>query len=128
MEDNLASIGDSEKLQGINSLLAAGDIECDKCGATIRYLERYCCNSHECPTCGAEFGSAVEIEGHFSQQHSHEPPRGTRYCVDCSLRSGYLKIVRNKKLREIFPAMLTLRDEEEIESKPVPYDLNQEAE
>jgi len=115
MEDNPASLSPSEKLQSISSLIATGDIACDKCGAAIRYMERYCCNSHECPICGAESGSATESEGHFSQQHPHEPPRGTRYCVDCGLKAGYLKIVRNKKLQAPFPAMLTLRDEEEIE-------------
>lgn len=110
MEENPISSG-SDIPQGVNSLLAAGDIACDKCGAQIKHLERYCCNTHECAVCGATFEGVTQLEGHFSQQHPGVPTKGTRYCVNCSLKAGYLKTVKNKKTDAVFPAMLVLRDE-----------------
>jgi len=115
MENRKAPLSESERLRGINSLLGIGEVECDKCGKIIRHLDRYCCNNRECLICGAMFDTIAERSSHFSQQHPTETPRGTRYCVDCSFKAGYLKMVRNKKTGEVFPAMFVLRDEEAIE-------------
>ena len=115
MDDKNVSLSDSERLRGINSLLGIGEVECDKCGKIIRHLDRYCCNTCECPICGAVFETMVERDSHFGQRHPSETPRGARYCVDCSFKAGYLKMVRNKKTGEVFPAMFALRDEEVIE-------------
>ncbi len=106
----------TDKLGRDISLLSVGEVKCDKCGKLIRHLDRYCYNSNECPVCGAAVDSLLALDVHLSLQHPTEPPRGTRYCVDCSLKAGYLKMVRDKKTGEVFPAMLVLRDEEEIES------------
>ncbi len=115
MKDKQVSLTDSEKVQGVISLLGVGEVKCDKCGKMIRHLDRYCCNTHECPRCGTIFDTIVELDAHFSQQHPRESSRGTRYCVDCSFKNGYLRMVRNKKTGEEFPAMFVLRDEEVVE-------------
>ena len=107
MDDKWTSLTEPERLRGINSLLAIGEVQCDKCGKTVRHLERYCCNTLECPTCEASFDTITELKGHFGQQHPLESSRGARYCADCSLKAGYLKMVRNKKTGEIFPVMFT---------------------
>ena len=120
MDDKQDLPTEVERLHGINSLLGVGEVECDKCGKMIRHLDRYCCNTHECPICGAIFETIVEREGHFSQQHPRESSRGTRYCVECSFKAGYLKMVRNKKTGEVFPAMFVLRDEEVVEDSRPP--------
>ncbi len=118
MEEKHVSLTDTEASPGIISLLSVGDVKCDKCGKMIRHLERYCRSTHECPICGAIFDTVAELNTHFSQQHPQEPSRGTRYCVDCSLKNGYLKKVRNKKTGEVFPAMFALRGEEVEDNKP----------
>ena len=114
MDDKQVSPTGLERLHGINSLLGIGEVKCDKCGKTIRHLDRYCCNTHECPVCGAIFDATAKRDGHFSKQHPHETSRGTKYCVDCSFKAGYLKMVRNKKTGKVFPAMFVSRDEEVI--------------
>jgi len=120
MNDKQVLPAELERLRGINSLLGVGEVECDKCGKTIRHLDRYCCSTHECPICGAAFETIAERDGHFSQQHPKKTSRGTRYCVDCSFMAGYLNMVQNKKTGEVFPAMFVSRDEEVIteDSKP----------
>jgi len=115
MDDRQASVTESERLRGINSLLGVGEVECDKCGKIIRHLDRYCCNIRACPICRATFDTVAERDSHFGQRHPGETSRGTRYCVDCSFKAGYLKMVRNKKTGEVFPAMFVLRDEEAVE-------------
>ncbi|MBI2831457.1 MAG: hypothetical protein HYX79_04285 [Chloroflexi bacterium] len=115
MEDNPISLTGSEIPQGVNSLLAGGEVKCDKCGETIKHLERYCSNSHECFVCGTALETVMLLEGHFSQEHSGVASRGTRYCVNCSLKAGYLKTVKNKKTDTVFPAMFVLRDELSLE-------------
>ena len=122
MNDNQTSPIEFEKLRGVNSLLGIGDVECGKCGRIIRHLDRYCYNTRECPICGAVFDTIAERDGHFSQRHPNEPSRGTRYCVDCSRKAGYLKMVRNKKTGKILPVMFVLRDEEIIEEESGPPD------
>ncbi len=114
MDDKQVSPAELKKLRGVSSLLGIGEVECDKCGKIIRHLDRYCCNTRECPICGAMFDNIAERDGHFSQQHSQEISRGTRYCVDCSFKAGYLRMVRNKKTGEVFPAMFASRDEEVV--------------
>ena len=104
----------SEKLQGIISLLSTGEVKCDKCGKVIHHRDRYCCNTHECPYDGLVFETAEELNKHFSEKHTQQPVRAARYCTEDSLKAGYLKIVQNKKTGEVFPAMLVLRDEEEV--------------
>ena len=42
------SATESEKLQGIISLMGIGEVACDKCGRVIRHMERYCSNTREC--------------------------------------------------------------------------------
>ena len=101
-----------DKLFGIISLLSIGELKCDKCGKSIRHLERYCDNTQECPFDGNIFNTVEELNKHFSQQHPQVPARGTRYCVEDSLKAGYLKMVRNKKTEQVYPAMFVLRDEE----------------
>jgi len=120
MNDKQVSPAELERLRGVSSLPGIGEVECDKCGKIIRHLDRYCCNTHECPICGAAFETIAERDGHFSQQHLKKTSRGTRYCVDCSFKAGYLKMVQNKKTGEVFPAMFVSRDEELIteDSKP----------
>ena len=114
MEDEQGVLTDSERLKDIISLLGVGEVKCDKCGKMIKHLDRYCYNTRECPICGAICDTLTELDIHFSQQHPREPSRGTRYCVDCGLKAGYLKMVREKKTGELFPAMFALRHEEEI--------------
>ena len=115
MNDKQVPPTELEILRGVNSLLGVDEVECDKCGKIIRHLDRYCCNTHECPICGAMFDAITERDSHFSRKHPQEISRGTRYCVDCSLKVGYLKMVRNKKTGEVFPAMFVSRDENVIE-------------
>lgn len=115
MDEKREQLVDFERMQGVVSLLGVGEVKCDKCGREIRHLARYCCNTHECPLCGAVFDTIAELDAHFSEQHPREPSRGTRYCMDCSLKQGYLRMVRNKKTGEIYPAMFILRDEEQAE-------------
>jgi len=114
MEDEQMSVSESERLQAIISLIGIDEVKCDKCSKMIRDLDRYCCNTHECPICETICNTMTELDAHFSQQHPQDTPRGTRYCVDCSLKAGYLKMVRNKKTGELLPAMFALRDEEVI--------------
>ena len=114
MNDKQVSPTEPERLQGVSSLLSIGEIECDKCGKKISHADRYCCNTHECPACEALFDTITEVHDHFSQKHPHEPSRGTRYCIDCSLKHGHLEMARNKKTGEIFLTIFTLRDEEAI--------------
>lgn len=110
---------ESERVRDVISLLGVGEVECDKCGKIIGHLDRYCCHTHECPICGTVLDSIRELDAHISKQHPREPSRGTRYCVDCSFKAGFLKMVRDKKTGEIFPAMFALRDEEVVlEQKP----------
>ncbi|MBI4186104.1 MAG: hypothetical protein HY530_01185 [Chloroflexi bacterium] len=116
MQDNQVSPAESERLQSIISLLGIGEVVCDKCGRTIKHQDRYCYSIHECPTCSTVFDSLTELHSHFSQQHPRDVSRGARYCVECSLKAGFLKMVRSKKTAEVFPATCVLRDEEETEA------------
>ena len=108
-------MNDIENLRGIISLLSIGDINCDKCGQLIKHLDRYCCNTLECSLCGTILDTTTDLNTHFSQEHSNNPSRGTRYCVNCSLEKGYLKMVRGKKHGEVFPAIFVTRDEETVD-------------
>jgi hypothetical protein len=114
------SATESEKLQGIISMMGIGDVKCDKCGKTIRHMERYCNNSRECYHESTVFNTIAELNNHFIETHSPEQPRGARYCTDCSMKAGYLRTVRNKKTGEVFPAMFALRDEEIVEEGKKP--------
>ena len=114
------SAADSEKLQGIISLMGIGEVKCDKCGKIIRHIERYCCNTHECFHDNTIFNTIAELNSHFAEQHSPEQPRGARYCTECSIKAGYLKMVKNKKTGEVFPAMFALRDEEIVTNNKKP--------
>jgi len=107
---------ESEKLQGIISMLSVGDVNCDKCRNVIRHMDRYCNNTRECHHHLTIFNTIAELNSHFIEEHSPEPARGTRYCIDCSLKAGFLRKVRNKKTGEEFYAMLVLRDEELAEN------------
>lgn len=71
-----------EAAAGINALISMGHINCDKCGREICHGEKYCLNTKERITAVID---------------SHKEERGTRYCKDCSLKAGYLKMVRNVK-------------------------------
>ena len=114
------SPAESERLHGIISMLSVGDLKCDKCGKAIRHMDRYCSNTRECYHCHTVFNSIEELNSHFIEKHAPEPARGARYCIDCSMKEGFLRMVRNKKTGEVFPAMLILRDEEPAEEqKPV---------
>ena len=115
MNNEQVPLADTELPKGIISLLGAGDVICDQCGEIINHLERYCWNTHECPICRTTFDNMQELDTHFSEQHPEQLSRGTRYCIDCSLKQGYLKMVKSKKTGEIFPAMFALRDEEVVE-------------
>lgn len=108
-------VNDIENLRGIISLLSIGDVTCDKCGQLIKHLNRYCCNTLQCPQCNIILGATTELDTHFNQEHTNTPSRGTRYCVDCSLEKGYLKMVKGKKSDEVFPAIFVTRDEERVE-------------
>lgn len=112
------SLSESEKLQGIISMLSIGDVKCDKCGKPIRHMERYCNKTRECHHHHVIFNDVAELNSHFIEEHAPEPARGTRYCLSCSLEAGYLQMVKNKKTGEIYPAMLVLRDEDTIEKEP----------
>ena len=109
------SATESEKLIGVISLLGVGEVKCDKCGKPIRHQERYCSNTRECFHCKTVFNLISELNSHFIESHSPEQPRGTRYCIECSAKAGYLHKVKNKKTGEVFSAMLVLRDEEPAE-------------
>lgn len=80
-----------ERPRSVNSLLGVGEVECDKCRGPIRHLDRYCYNTLECPVCGTSFETIADRSSHFSQQHPEEAPRGTRYCLDCCIKAGYIK-------------------------------------
>jgi hypothetical protein len=116
-EAKQVSLAESEKLTGIISLLSVGDVKCDKCGKDIRHLDRYCNNTRECYHCQTVFNLISELNNHFIEVHSPEQPRGARYCTECSIKAGYLQMVKNKKTGEVFPAMLVLRDEELVENE-----------
>ena len=122
MNDKQISLTESERLHSIISPLGVGEVKCDKCGTMIRHLDRYCCNTHECPFCEVVFDTSIELGSHFRQQHPKEPTRGARYCVDCSFKVGYLKMIRNKKTGQVFPAMFVSRDEEVIAENNRPPD------
>ena len=114
MADEPTLQSDTENLRGIASLLGVGNVACDKCGATIRHLERYCCRAMECPLCHTVFDTEEAHNTHFSQQHPLQTARGTRYCAACSQKNGYLKPVRHKKSGNTFLAVFASRDEEEV--------------
>lgn len=116
-EAKQVSLAESERLTGIISMLSVGDIKCDKCGKPIRHLDRYCNNTRECYHCKTVFNLISELNSHFIEVHAQEQPRGTRYCTECSMKAGYLHMVKNKKTGETFPAMLVLRDEEPVEEE-----------
>ena len=120
MQNEPDALAETKKLQGISSLLSVGETKCDKCGKTIKYRDRYCCNSNECPICGVVFDTVSELNIHFSQQHPQERLRGTRYCTECSFKTGYLKMIRNKKTNEIYPAIFVMRDEELVDNSISP--------
>ena len=113
MDDKQVSPADLENIRGVSSLLGVGEVECDKCGKIIKHLDRYCLNAHECPICEALLDNTADRGSHFGE-HPSETPRGTRYCVDCSLKAGYLRMVRNKKTGVVFPSMFVSRDEEAV--------------
>ena len=113
-EAKQVSAAESERLAGIISELSVGEVKCDKCGKAIRHLGRYCLNTRECYHCKTIFNTIAELNGHFIEKHSPDPTRGTRYCLECSRKAGFLRTVHNKKTGEIFQAMLVLRDEELI--------------
>lgn len=117
-EAKQVSAAESERLAGIISQLSVGDVKCDKCGKAIRHLDRYCINTRECYHCMTVFNTIAELNGHFIEAHNPDQPRGARYCLECSKKAGYLRMVRNKKTGEVFPAMLALRDEEFEPEKP----------
>jgi len=73
----------------VSSLLSIGQVRCDGCGAAIRHGERYCYTSD-------------------TQK---------RYCTDCSLETGYFKVVRDRKSGEVYPAMFVLKDEDLVSEK-----------
>lgn len=90
-ENEQVTRSEHERPRSVNSLLSVGDTTCDKCGRIIRQLDRYYYSTIECPICGATFETIADRDGHFSQEHPHEPTRGARYCQDCSIKAGYLK-------------------------------------
>lgn len=114
------SLAESEKLQGIISMLSVGDIKCDKCGKTVHHMDRYCNNTRQCHHHKTAFNTIAELNSHFIEEHSPEPARGIRYCLQCSIDAGYLQMVKNKKSGDIYPAMLILRDEEPVLESPEP--------
>ncbi len=108
-------VNNIDNLRGIISLLSIGDFQCDKCGELIKHLDRYCCNTLQCPICDVILDNTTELDTHFNQEHANVPSRGKRYCVNCSLENGYIKMVKSKKNGEVFPAIFVTRDEEHIE-------------
>lgn len=88
-----ALFAESERQRMISSLIVIGELHCDKCGKIMRHEEKYCYNSSE----------LVDIA---------RPSRGKRYCVECSLAAGYLRMVRDKKTGQVYPTMFVLKDEE----------------
>lgn len=81
IEAEEAAMEAAKALDGVNSLLAFKPINCDKCGRAINYCEKYCYDTKEAIT---------EII------NSHEETRGARYCKECSLKAGFLKMVRHR--------------------------------
>lgn len=88
-EEQLSTTG--ERPRGVNSMLSVGEVTCDKCGRPIHHMDRYCYNTLECPLCGEALKTIPERDAHFSQQHPHEPSRGARYCLEDSIKAGFLK-------------------------------------
>ena len=84
----------AERENNISSLMAIGDIVCNGCGKTVKHGDRYCYIDGK-----AGAGSAGK----------------KRYCVDCSLEAGYMRMVRDKKTGTEFPALFVLKGEEEVE-------------
>lgn len=93
------AISAAEVTEGVNALLAVGDISCDKCGRRLNHGEKYCYSTKETTT---------EIT------KGYEEVRGTRYCKDCSLKEGFLKMVRNKKTGRTEAVKFVQSDEEVI--------------
>lgn len=89
----------SEKLKGVNSLIAVDAFPCDVCSNMIEPYEKYCYNTKETIECLGE---------------SLQPTRGKRTCTKCSLKAGYLRIARNFKTGKEHPAMLVIAKEEEL--------------
>ena len=76
----------------ICSLLGIGEVRCDECGKIIRHEDRYC----------------------YRTAQDKNSDRDKRYCVDCSLDAGYLRMIRDKKTGEVYPAMFVLKDEDTV--------------
>jgi len=84
----------------INALLAVGDgLHCDKCGQRIKHGDKYCYNTKE------QISEATNGVGRMKKI------RGTRYCVNCSLKAGYLNVVKNTVTGETYPAKFVLPGE-----------------
>lgn len=98
--EELDALAMSEKMRGVNSLVSIIDCACDNCGGIIKEGTKYCYNSNEAVQCD-------ESEVFYSAY----PTRGKRYCVSCSLKAGYLKMVRNSRTDEEYPVMLMTKDE-----------------
>lgn len=86
----------SERLRGVYSLIAAGEEVCDNCGKVIKHAEKYC------------YDTSVVIDDPGSRM---QPQRGKRYCVNCSLERGWLRMVKDTKTGKIQPVMFRLEGE-----------------
>jgi DNA-directed RNA polymerase subunit beta len=85
----------AEAANNISSLLSIGDITCNTCGKTIKHGDRYC-----------------YVDGKLGEGEAGKK----RYCVECSLEAGYMRLVKDKKTGAEFPAMFLLKGEEELVS------------
>lgn len=93
--DELDALARTDRTRNIRSLICVVECKCDRCGEEIKIPEKYCYNSN------IKYNRVDESSGES----------GARYCVKCSLKLGYLKMVKNKS-GETYPVMFLLKDEE----------------
>lgn len=93
-------IEETNKLRNISSLLIVNEETCDECGKLMKHAEKYC------------YDANISIKDNSS---GIQPRRGKRYCAKCSLRAGYLRMVRDTTTGKEYPAMFRLKYEEYVD-------------
>lgn len=100
MAEEQAALTEADRTMGINALVVIQPMLCDNCGRIMEHAKQYCCNTNE----------IINDPG-----NSMAPIRSKRYCVRCSLRAGYMRIVRNTETGKMYPVLFRLEAEEFID-------------
>ena len=101
MINEKTQLEESERLCYVSGIIAITDIKCDVCGKIIEPGNKYCYDTYEL------------IDN--PNDTSFPTKRGKRLCKKCSLRAGFLRMVRNRKTGEVNAVMLIGREEEPID-------------